>query len=199
VEDRMDSSQADKIEELIRREKETAERNFESTRFDARLFERIRNATAARQTMWSVLLRKPGPAMALAALVLTIAGFLLFRKPSPSPLQQTVRAISAVLEDAGDGRQMKGGDSMAQRIATAEYTDFGWAFKGVLYACQRESLGEVELADALSRVFLAGAPQAAPSEDRERASSPGMERPTLRTGEDFQTFFTGFLKKFEEV
>jgi hypothetical protein len=199
VEDRRETGQVGEIQDLIHREKEEAERSFESARFETQLFERIRSARGARPTIWLVLLRKPGPVMALSALFLAVAGFLLFRKPSPSPFHQTVRAMSAVLEDARDGRQMKGQDSTAQRIATAEYTDFGWALKGVLYACERESLGEIELADAFSRVFLEEARQPAPGRDGGKSSFPRVESLKLRTGEDFQMFFTSFLKKFREV
>lgn len=199
MEDRRESNQADRIMELIRAEKEAAETRFETARFDARLFERMRSATAARPTLCVFLLRKPGPAAALAALVLAVAAFLLFRKPSPSPFQQTIRAISAVLEDAGDGRKMKGEDSTAQRMATAEYTEFGWSFKRILYACQRESLSDIDLAAALSLVFLKEARPHAPGWDEAKSSFPRGESFSLRTEEDFQIFFTGFLKKFEEV
>jgi len=199
MEDRMGLGRADKIQELIRREKEDAERNFESARFDARLFERIRSASEASPKTWFVFLRKPRPVIALSALLLAIAGFLFFRKLSPSPFQQTVRAMSAVLDDAGDGRKTRGQDSMAQRIATAEYTELGWALKGVLYACERESLGDVELADALSRVFLKEDPRAASRQGGTNPPLPRADSLQLKSGEDFQSFFSGFLKKFEEV
>jgi hypothetical protein len=199
MEDRIKSGRADNIQELIQREKEDAERTFENARFDARLSERIRDAAEARPAVGFVWLRKPGPVMAFSAIVLAIAGFLLFRKLSPSPFQQTVRAMSAVLAEAGDHRQMKGQDSRAQRIATAEYTEFGWALKGVLYACERESLGNVDLADAFSRVFLEENPRAASRRGGTKPPLPRAKSLQLKSGEDFQTFFTGFLKKFEEV
>ncbi|MDH4270846.1 MAG: hypothetical protein OEW18_02595 [Candidatus Aminicenantes bacterium] len=199
MEDRMESGRADRIQELIQREKEDAERNFESSRFDARLFGRIQSASEASPKTWFVFLRKPRPVIALSALLLAIAGFLFFRKLSPSPFEQTVRAMSAVLDDAGDGRQMKEQDSMAPRIATAEYTEFGWALKGVLYACERESLGDVELADALSRVFLKEDPRAASRQGGANPPLPRADSLQLKSGEDFQSFFSGFLKKFEEV
>jgi hypothetical protein len=199
MEDRMESGRADRIQELIQREKEDAERNFESSRFDARLFGRIHKATETGPTAWLDLLRKPGPVMALSALVLLIAGFLLFRKLPPSPFQQTVRAMSAVLAEAGDGRHAAEESRLAQRIARAEYTEFGWALKGVLYACERESLGNVDLADALSRVFLDEGSRAALRRGGTNPPLPRADSPQLKSGEDFQSFFSGFLKKFEEV
>lgn len=199
MEDKRESGRPDKIQELILKEKEAAERNFETTRFEAGLFERIRNAEAIKPATGPVFIRRPGPVLALAALLLIIAGFLFFRRPSPPPFEQTVRAMSAVLGTTGYGRQIEDKDSTAQRISVAEYTEFGWALKGVLYACERESLGDVGLAEALYRVLLRGTPRAAPSAAREQSYSPGEEGIRLRTDRDFQTFFTGFLKKFEEV
>lgn len=199
MEDRMDPSQADKIEELILTEKETAERSFDSTRFDTRLFERIRNTSEARPATLSVLMRKPRPVIAISALILVTAGFLLFRRLSPSPFQQTVQAMSAVLAEAGDGQRVTAESRLAQRIATVEYTNFGWALKKILYACERESLSGIELTDALSRVFPGEARQSPPGRDAGKFSFPRMKSLKLRSGEDYQMFFTGFLKKFEEV
>jgi hypothetical protein len=199
MEDRMESGRGDRIQELIKGEKEDAEQNFESALFEAQLFERIQSASEASPKTWFVFLRKPRPVIALSALLLAIAGFLFFRKLSPSPFEQTVRAMSAVLDDAGDGRQMKEQDSMTPRIATAEYTEFGWALKGVLYACERESLGNVDLAEALSRVFLKEDPQAASRRGGTNSPFPRAEFLQLKSREDFQVFFTGFLKIFEEV
>jgi hypothetical protein len=199
MEDRMESGRADRIQELIQREKEDAERNFEGTRFDARLDERIRNSAEPRPTPWLVLLRKPGPAIALSALVLAVAGFLLFQRLSSSPSRQTIRAMSMVLAEAGDGRQTAGQIHLDQKIATTEYTEFGWALKGVLYACQRESLGDVGLADALSLVLMKEQPRSPSPRDGTRPPLPGATSMQLKSGEDFRTFFTGFLNKFEEV
>lgn len=199
MKDRMDPGQADKIEELILTEKETAERSFDSTRFDTRLFERIRNTSEARPAILSLLMRKPGPVMAISALVLVTAGFLLFQRLSPSPFQQTVQAMSAVLAEAGDGQRASVESRLAQRIATVEYTDFGWALKKILYACERESLSGVELTDALSRVFPEGARQPPPGRDGGKSSFSRMKSFKLRSGEDYQMFFSGFLKIFEEV
>lgn len=195
----MEPGQVDEIQDLIRGEKEEAERSFESHRFDARLFERIRKTREGRSAAWLFFLRKPGPTLAVSVLVLALVGSLLFRVFPSSPLQQTVRALSAVLTEAGDGRRITGQSHLDQRIAGAEYTEFGWALKGVLYACERQALGDVSITDALSRVFLTKASLAAPSQEGENASSPRMESPKLRSGEDFQMFFSGFLKKFEEV
>jgi hypothetical protein len=194
----MEPGQVDEIQELIRGEKEEAERSFESHRFDARLFERIHKARKGRPAAWPVVLRKPGPIIAFSMLVLALVGFLLFRTFSPSPFQQTVRAMSAVLA-GGDGQRSSGQNRIAHGIARAEYTEFGWALKGVLYACERQALGDVSITDALSRVFLGGASRAASSREGENASSPRKESPKLRTGEDFRMFFAGFLKRFEEV
>ncbi len=199
MEDRTESGPADAVEELIRREKEAAERSLENARFDAQLFERIQNAADARPTILFVWLRERGPVVVSSALVLAIAGFLLFQRLSLSRFQQTVQAMSSVLGEAGDGQRMKGRGAKAQRIAGAEYTDFGWALKGVLYACERESLGDVELGDALSRIFPERASRTASGEGREIASPRGMESLKLRSGEDFKMFFTAFLRKFEEV
>lgn len=195
----MEPLQVDEIQELIRREKEGAERSFESTRFDSRLFERIQKARERRPAAWPVVLRKPGPIAAFSALVLAVAGFLLFRTFSPSPFPRVVRTMSALLDKPGVGRGASGQDRIAQRIATAEYTEFGWALKRVLYACERQSLEDVSLMDALSRVFLEEVARAASGQGRKTAFSRRMESPKLRTGEDFRMFFTGFLKRFEEV
>ncbi|OFW57612.1 MAG: hypothetical protein A2Y75_08185 [Candidatus Solincola sediminis] len=191
--------QVDEIQELIRREKEEAERSFEGHGFDAQLSERIGKAREGRSAAWHVFLKKPGPIVAFSVLVLALVGLLLFRTFSPPPFQQTVRAMSAVLAGAGDGQETSGQNRTAQRIARAEYTEFGWAVKRVLYACERQPLGDVSLMDALSPIFLEKASLAAPSQEGENASSPRVESPKLRTGEDFQMFFAGFLKKFEEV
>jgi len=195
----MNSGQADETQELIRREKEEAGRSFDSARFDARLFERIRRVQEGGPPTWLVWLKKPGPVAAFSALVLAVAGLLLLRTFSPSPFQPTVRAMSAVLDKPGVGRGTSGQDRTAQRMATAEYTEFGWAIKGVLYACERQALGDVSMTDALSRVFLDAASRAAPSREGADTLSPRVEAPKLRTGEDFRMFFTGFLKRFEEV
>ena len=197
--DKMDPDQFDEIQELIRREKEEAERSFDSHRFDAQLFERIGKAREGRSAAWRIFLKKPAPIIAFSVLVLAIAGFLLFRTFFPLPSEQTVRALSAVLAEAGDGQKSSGQNRMAQRIARAEYTEFGWALKGVLYACERQALGDVSLTDALSRVFLEKTSRVASSQDREKTGFPRMESPKLRTGEDFRIFFADFLKKFEEV
>lgn len=199
MEDNLNPCPADKIEELIRREKEAAERTFENARFETQLFERVRNAEDAGPTTWFVWLRKRGPVVASSALILAIAGFLLFRKPPLSRFQQTVQAMSTVLVDARDGGRSAEEERPAQRIVGAGYTDFGWALKGVLYACERESLGDVELEDALSRIFLEEARQSAPGRVGGKSSFPRMESLKLRSGEDFKMFFTAFLKKFEEV
>lgn len=199
MEGKREPGRPDKIQELIFKEKEAAERNFETLRFETGLFERIRNAEAAKPATGPVSIRKPVPILALTTLLLIIAGFLFFRGPSPRPFERTVRAMSAVLGSAGEGRLMKERDSTAQSITTAEYTDFGWAFKGVLYACQRESLGNVDLVDAFSRFFLEEARQPALGWDGGKSSIPRGESLNLRTEEDYQMFFTGFLKKFEEV
>lgn len=199
MDDKMNPGQVDEIQELIRREKEEVERSFEGARFDARLFERIGKAEGRRPEAWRIFLKKPGPIIAFSVLVLAIAGLLLFRTFFPSPSEQTVRALSAVLAEAGDGQKSSGQNRMAQRIARAEYTEFGWALKGVLYACERQALGDVSLTDALSRVFLEKTSPVASSQDRDKTPFPRMESPKLRTGEDFRMFFAGFLKKFEEV
>ncbi len=199
MEDRMEPGQAGKIQELIRREKEEADRNFEGARFEERLLERVHKATETRPTTWLTLLRKPAPVVALSALVLVIAGSLLLRRLPPSSFQQTVREMSAVLAEAGDGRRAAEESRLAQRIATAEYTEFGWALKEVLYACERQALGQVSLTYALSRVLLEEAPRAAPRQAGEKVPFQKAQSPKLRSGEDFQLFFTGFLKKFEEV
>jgi len=191
--------QVDEIQELIRREKEEAERSFESHRFEARLVERIRKATEERPASWLVLLRKPGPIMVFSVFVLALVGSLLFRVFPSSPLQQTVGAMSAAFEKSGAGLGTSGQDRTAQRIATAEYTELGWAIKGVLYACKRQALGDISLTDALSRVFLDAASRAASGRDGEGTLSPRVEAPKLRTDEDYRMFFTGFLKKLEEV
>jgi len=195
----MEPGQVDEIQDLIRGEKEEAERSFEGQRFDTQLFERIHKSTGGRPATWLFFLRTPGPVMAFSVFVLVLAGFLLFRTFSSSPFQGTVRAMSAVLAEAGDGRRITEQGRMSRRIAGAEYTEFGWALKGVLYACERQSLGDVSLADALSPLFLEKASRAVSNQDGESASSPRVESPKLRTGEDFQMFFTGFLRKFEEV
>ncbi len=195
----MESVQVDEIQEIIRKEKEEAERGFEGARFDARLFERIRKAREQRPTAWPIFLIKPGPVVAFSVLVLAFAGFLLFRTFSPSPLPPTIRAMSAVLDKSGAGRGTSGQDRTAQRIATAEYTEFGWAIKEVLYACKRQALGDVSMTDALSRVFQEAASRAASGRDGEDALSPRVEAPKLRTVEDFRMFFAGFLQKLKEV
>lgn len=189
----------DKIQELIFKEKEAAETSFEAARFDARLFERIRSAAEPRTAIWLGLLRKPGPVMAISSLVLAVAGLLLLREPSASPIQQTVRAISAVLDDAGAGRKMKGDDSAAQQIVAVEYTDFGWALKGVLYACERQSLEDIDLAESLSRIFLEGPSLPAASRGEGKTRLPDVESFKLKTAEDYRVFFTRFLRKFEEA
>jgi len=197
--DKMDPDQFDEIREIIRREKEEAERSFDSHRFDAQLFERIGKAREGRSAAWRIFLKKPAPIIAFSVVVLALVGLFLFRTFSPPPFQQTVRALSAVLARAGDGQKTSGQNRTAQRIARAEYTEFGWALKGVLYACERQALADVSLTDALSRVFLEKTSPVASSQDREKAPFPRMESPKLRTGEDFREFFAGFLKKFEEV
>lgn len=195
----MESVQVDEIQEIIRKEKEEAERGFEGARFDARLFERIRKAREPRPTAWPIFLIRPGPVVAFSVLVLAFAGFLLFRTFSPSPLQPTIRAMGAVLEKSGAGRGTSGQDRTAQRIATAEYTEFGWAIKGVLYACKRQALGDVSLTDALSRVLAKGTSQAASGREKGEAAAPGEESFKLQTAEDFRMFFAGFLQKLKEV
>jgi hypothetical protein len=52
---------------------------------------------------------------------------------------------------------------------------------------------------ALSRALRGGPAPAAPGENPGQALSPRAGSVKLRTGEDFQTFFTGFLKRLEEV
>jgi hypothetical protein len=195
----MEPGQADEIQELIRREKEEAERSFEGARFDARLFERIGKAEGRRPEAWPVFLTKPGPVVTFFVLILAFAGLLFFRTFSPSPLRPTIRAMSAAFEKSGAGLGTSGQDRTAQRIATAEYTELGWAIKGVLYACKRQALGDISLTDALSRVFLDTASRAASGRDGEGTLSPRVEAPKLRTDEDYRMFFTGFLKKLEEV
>ena len=152
--DKMDPDQFDEIREIIRREKEEADRSFDSHRFDAQLFERIGKAREGRSAAWHVFLKKPGPIVAFSVLVLALVGLLLFRTFSPPPFQQTVRAMSAVLAGAGDGQETSGQNRTAQRIARAEYTEFGWAVKRVLYACETQPLRAVGRVDDLSPIFL---------------------------------------------
>ena len=189
----------DEIQELIGGEKEGAERSFDGARFNSRLFERIRRDGERRPAAWLVLLGKPGPVVVISALVVAVSGILLLRTPPSSPYQEAIRAMSAALEKRGVGRETSGQDRIAQKIATAEYTELGWAIKGVLYACERQALGDISLTDALSRVFLDAASRAASGRDGEDILSPRVEAPKLRTAEDYRMFFTGFLKKLEEV
>jgi len=193
------SGRSDDIQDLIRLEKEEAERGFESRRFDARLFWRIREATEEKPVAWPAFLRKPAPVLALSLLLLALAGFLLFRKRPESPFQRTVRTISAVLAEAGDGRKPHGQADANQLLRKAEYTDFGWAVKGVFYACERQALGDINLADCLSLIFQKNAPQTLSSGDRRSLPAAGEEQPRLRTDEEFRRFFIAFLKKLEEV
>jgi len=187
------------IGELVRLEKEEAERSFESRRFDARLLKRIGDASKEKAAARPFFLRKPAPVVALSLLVLAIAGFLFFRKPSASPFQQTVRMMSAVLAEAGDGRKPLQRADVNQLIRKAEYTDFGWALKGVFYACERQALGDFNLTDSLSLIFHKKAPKALSPGDRKNPPAAGEERLRLRTDEEFRTFFIVFLKKLEEV
>lgn len=193
------SGRSGDIRELVRLEKEEAERSFKSLRFDARLLKRIREATEERPTAWPAFLRKPAPVVALSLVLLALAGFLLFREHSASPFQQTVRTISAVLAEAGDGQKPNERADANQLIRAAEYTDFGWALKGVFYACERQALGNINLTDSLSLIFQKKAPQALSIGDTKNPPSAGEERPRLRTDEEFRTFFIVFLKKLEEV
>jgi hypothetical protein len=195
----MNTEKADALEELIRGEKEEAERRFDDHRFDVRLFDRICRAEEGRSTGLLVWLTKPGPALAILALFLVISGFLLFRMLSPSPPPQTGRAISAIFDRAGGGLRNIELDGLAQKIATAEYTDLGWALKRVFYACERRALKDVSITDAISLAFLEKDSGDAFSRRGENAAFPRMESPKLRTGEDFQIFFSGFLKRLEEV
>jgi len=193
------SGRSGDIRELVRLEKEEAERSFESHRFDARLSTRIREATEERAAAWPVFLRRPAPVVALSLVLLALAGFLLFREHSASPFQQTVRTISAVLAEAGDGQKPNERADANQLIRAAEYTDFGWALKGVFYACERQALGNINLTDSLSLIFQKKAPQALSIGDRKNRLSAGEEQPRLRTDEEFRMFFIVFLKKLEEV
>jgi len=193
------SGRSGDIRELVRLEKEEAELSFESHRFEARLSKRIRETTGERAAAWPAFLRKPAPVVALSLLLLALAGFLLFREHAASPFQQTVRMMSAVLAEAGDGRKPHERADAYQIIREAEYTDFGWALKTVFYACERQALGNINLTDSLSLIFQKKAPQALSIGDRKNPPSAGEERPRLRTDEDFRTFFIVFLKKLEEV
>lgn len=193
------SGRSDDIRGLIRLEKEEAERGFESCQFDARLFKRIREATEEKPVPWLSLLRKPAPVLALLLLLLALAGFLLFRERPESPFRRTVWTISTVLAEAGDSRKLNGRADANQLLRNAEYTDFGWAVKGVFYACERRALGDINLADCLSLIFQKNAPQARSAGERKDLSAVGEERPRLRTDEEFRKFFIVFLKKLEEV
>jgi hypothetical protein len=200
MEDERESRRSDRIRELILREKDAAERHFESTRFEARLFERIRNtAEAGRPLSRPALLRRQWPVVAFSVLVLAVAAFLLSRAFSPSPFQRTIRVMGSVLSEAGGRWQTAEGSSLFQRGITPEYTDFGWALKGVLYACERESLGDVGLAESLARVLTEENPQPAPPRDGSKPLLPGSPSLQLKSGEDFRMFFATFLKKLEEV
>jgi len=194
-----ESGQPDDIQDLIRLEKEMAERGFESRRFDARLFKRIREAREEKPAAWPAFLRKPAPVLALLLLLLALAGFLLFQERPESLFQRTVRTISAVLAEAGDSRKLNGRADANQLVRTAEYTDFAWAVKGVFYDCERRALGDINLADCLSLIFQKNAPQTLSSGDRRSLPAAGEEQPRLRTDEEFRRFFIAFLKKLEEV
>jgi hypothetical protein len=187
------------IGELVRLEKEEAGRSFESRRFDARLLKRIRDASEEKAAARPFFLRKPAPVIALSLLALAIAGFLFFRKPSASPFQQTVRMMSAVLSEAGDGQKPLERADVNQLVRKAEYTDFGWALKGAFFACERQALGDIDLANSLSLIFQKEAPKAFSPGDRKNLPATGVERPRLRTDEEYRTFFIVFLKKLEEV
>jgi len=199
MENSLKSGRSDDIQELVRLEKEEAERSFENHRFDARLSKRIREATEERAAAWPSFLRRPAPVVALSLLLLALAGFLLFREHSASPFQQTVRMMSAVLAEAGDGQKPHERADANQIIREAEYTDFGWALKGVFYACERQALGDINLTDSLSFIFQKKVPKALSISDRKNPPSAGEERPRLRTDEEFRIFFIVFLKKLEEV
>lgn len=199
MEDRRERGQVDEIAALIRREKEAADRNYDGRLFEARLLERVRRAGQRESHATPFVFKKLVPVAALAAIVLSIAGSLIFRalpRPQPQPADQ---AIGAVLARSGEGRLDAQENGTDRKIDRLEYTEFGWALKGVLYASKRQALGDVSLTGALSGALRSGTRPGAPGENVGPPKYPRRGSLKLRSGEEFRMFFSGFLKSLEEV
>ena len=199
MEDKWGGGPSDEIDTLIGREKEAADRNFDDRQFEGRLLERVRRAGKREAQASPFVLPKFVPVTALAVVLLAISGFLIYRawpRLQPHPADQ---AIGTVLARSGYGRleaQVYGSNWGIER---PEYTEFGWALKGVLYASKRQALGDVDLTGALSGALREGP---GPGSSGENPDRPVYQRPgslRLGSGEDFRMFFSGFLKRLEEV
>ena len=195
----MESGRADKIQEVIDGEKEEAGQNFDSQRFETALFKRIRDAKERSSAPAPVFLRKPWLAAAFSAILLAVAGSLIFRAWPRSQPQPAAQAIGAVLALSGDGRRDAQDNRPARGIDGPEYTELGWALKGVLYAYKRQALGEVSLTGALSGALRSGPGPGGPGENVSQPKYPRTGSLRLRTGEEFRMFFARFLKSLEEV
>jgi hypothetical protein len=199
MDDEMKRGLVDEIQELIGLEKEEADRHFEAGRFDSRMMERIRQEKERKARFWPIIVGRFGPRTAVVLILLAVAGVILFRefsRPSPGP---TARIITRLLSAAGGGRLDPDRTDRAPRLDGAEYTEVGWALKGVLYASLRQSLEDIGLTGALSTALGGTATPAAPGEEQSPSSFPRPESMKLRTGEEYRLFFSGFLKRLKEV
>ncbi len=183
------------IRELIRGEKETAGRPFEESRFENRIWETIRTPRGQKRRSFIFSLKEPLPAAGLSLAVIALGAFLLYRLLSPSPFEKAIQKWDSVLIQAAEAKIL-GADSERQK---AEFTEFGWALKRILYDFERKRLEDVSLIDSLAKAFPNKTGQSFFPREGMNPPAPGKDSPRFRNDENFRKFITLFSKKFEEV